>query len=184
MEQEGTFPPPAPSETPERTEAVSDVKNVSFNPKARLRTFAVENEMTHFERSPRNPAPAPNATRQLTRNREVRAFEIKYRGGVPCEVREELIAAFNVLGGLRKTIQVHKQLCSEKGFWDEEDTEIDRDLVAAFVEAKKKAFDLLKQCGFKKALSFGKRVRRLMSDRNVSVEKRNKATAIFNLLVN
>ncbi len=143
----------------------------------RLRRFQIDDEniLRPYERGARNSPPAPNATRQSTRHRQVADFERRYRGGVPCEVREELIAAFNVLGGLRKTIEVHKVK-------DEGDTEIELDLIAAFRAARARAFELLRQCGFPKPLSFGKRLQKVLSDRIVSTKKRNKVKAVLKLL--
>lgn len=165
-------------------EDVRDEKSVSWNRTARSKTFQIDDEniMRPYERGARNSPPAPYATMQSTRHRQVEDFERKYRGGVPCEVREELIAAFNVLGGLLKTIEVHKQVYRDKRIKDEGDTEIERDLIDAFRAAKANAFELLRQCGFPKALSFGKRLHKVMSDRNVSMKKRNKAKAVLDLL--
>lgn len=159
-------------------------KNVSWH-QARIRTYQIDdgNSLVHYERGVRNSPPAPNAKRQFTRHRQVAEFENKYRGGVPCEVREELVAAFNVLVGIRKTIEVHKQLYQAKGVKDEADTETERDLIDAFRAARERAFDLLKQCGFPKPLSFGKRLRKVMSDRTVSSNKLDKVRALLKLLL-
>ena len=165
-------------------EDVAGEKSVSWNPTSRLRRFQIDDEniLRPYERGARNSPPAPNATRQFTRHREVEDFERRYRGGVPCEVREELIAAFNVLGGLRKTIEVHKQVYQDKRVKDEGDTEIELDLIAAFRAARARAFELLRQCGFPKPLSFGKRLQKVLSDRNVSTKKRNKLKTVLKLL--
>ncbi len=160
----------------------NDEKTVSWDRKARLRTFPVEegNRLVPYVRGVRNSPPAPGATTQSTRHRQVLEFEAKYRRGVPCEVREELIAAFNVLGGLRKTIEVHKKVYQAKGIRDKDDAEIESELIDAFRAARTKAFDLLVQCGFPKPLSFGKRLRKI---RNIlPSEKRKKADAILALL--
>ena len=160
----------------------ADYKKVKWNRKARLKRFEVEGEMTHFTRTARNPAAIADedVEQQSTRHRQVTEFENKYRGGNPCEVREELVAAFNVLGGIRKTIEVHKRMYQTRGIKDEADTEIERDLIDAFRTARTKAFDLLRQCGFPKPLSFGKRLRKIRHI--LSSEKRKKADAILALL--
>jgi hypothetical protein len=180
--------PTEPTDTEEPTETVGEKDvHVSWNPKARLKLYEVDdgNRLRPYpERSPRDPAvvklPKDKLVQRVfhekpSRDIQVKRLEKKYNGGVPCEVREELISAFNVLAGLKKTMETHRLLYLEKGYMDDADAETERDLTEAFRESRTKARDLMARCGFPGTLKFGKL-------KNVSNRRRQKIKRILDLL--
>ena len=182
----------------EEEEEEEDIR-VSWNPKAILTTYEVDNDsdsdskmVSYPKRKPRDPAVVKLTKEKLlqrvlkdrpSRNIQVKRFEKHFRGGDPCDKREELISAFNNLMGLEKTIDRHDSMMDfffrENGYDDPEDVELRQELVEEFNEARTKAKALMKYCGFKGMLRFGK----ILEDPSVSPRKKHKVRRVMNLFM-
>jgi hypothetical protein len=161
-------------------------KHIAWNPKARLKLYEVDdgNRLVPYpERTPRDPAVVKLTKDKLvqrvfkdkpSRDIQVKRLEKRYREGAPCEVREELISAFELLAGLKKTIETHAQLSR-----DAQDAEVADDLITEFRQARARAEALMRQCGFPGMLRFGE----ILDDPNVSQRKKHKVIRVMNLFM-
>lgn len=166
-------------------------KRVSWNPQAILTTYEVNGEMIPYpKRVPRDPAVVKlrqdvlvNRVFREKPSRDIQVKRLEKRRGFPCEVRDELISAFNILAGLKKTVNLHdsfmKSFFEEKGYYDRADTEIRKELVLEYRDAREKAQRLMAQCGFKGMLDFGK----ILKDPHVSSHKQHKIKRLMDLLL-
>jgi hypothetical protein len=164
-----------------------EVGRVTWNPKARLNLFEVEdgNRMVPYpERVPRDPAVVKLTKDQLiqrvfkdkpSRDIQVKQLEKRIREGAPCDVREELISAFEILAGLKRTIETHAQLSR-----DAQDAEVYDDLRREFHETRERVKELMERCGFKgMMLRFGQ----ILKNPDVSSSKKHKVRRLMNLFM-